>query len=673
MDQRISNDIPADAPDKWTWMLNRLRCMSPSEIGYRLTQRAVIQWERLTIGLPREIPAPDLSKESAFWVGSGRGMPPGPYVDAAERVLAGRYDVFAMKDVELGDPPAWNRNPKTGIEAPLAFGKTLDYRETGLSGQVGSIKYLWEPNRHLHLVTLAQAYNFTDDIRYLAAIRRHLESWFEACPYPYGANWSTAFEPAIRLIHWSIAWQLIGGNRSQLFASADGSTFRMRWLEMVYLHAEFISGHFSCYSSANNHLIGEAAGVFVAAVTWPCWTQAQKWERIARSILGREAQLQNTPDGVNREQAVCYQQFVIDLLLVCGLAARASGADFSPEYWRRIESMLEFLASIADVAGNLPMIGDSDDGRVAQFSQESGFNQCRSLLATGAVLFHRSDFRAKAGRLDDRTRWLLGDDAQQAFDRLPAGQMRLPVRTAFREGGYFVLGTDFETADEVRIVADAGPLGYLSIAAHGHADALAFTLSVGGWEFLVDSGTFAYHTQRQWRDYFRGTSAHNTLRIDGLDQSVIGGNFMWLRKADARCDAWHSDAVIDALEARHDGYQRLADPVIHRRTLRFDKPARRLQVEDALECAGGHGVEMFWHFSEQCEVALAGNEVMARNGLRSIRMQLPAQGNAAIFCGSLEPIAGWISRRFDEKTPAPTVIWTTRIGGTARFMTEIDF
>ena len=83
-------------------------------------------------------------------------------------------------------PPRWNRDPKTGIEAPLDFGKQLDYRD---ARRVGDIKYLWEPNRHLHLVTLAQAYALTRRRRATRdALRAHLESWFEACPFRMGAE-----------------------------------------------------------------------------------------------------------------------------------------------------------------------------------------------------------------------------------------------------------------------------------------------------------------------------------------------------------------------------------------------------------------------------------------------------------------------------------------------------
>src|SRR5205085_1921946 len=136
----------------------------------------------------------------------------------------------------------------------------------------------------------------------------------------------------------------------------------------------------------------------------------------------------------------------------------------------------------------------------------------------------------KSGMLDDKSRWLLGDAGAKKFQELkPAGAVNVPRR--FPEGGYYIMGCDFETEREIRIVVDAGPLGYGSIAAHGHADALAFTLSLGGLEFLIDPGTYAYHTKKQWRDYFRGTGAHNTVRVDVQDQSVAGGNFLWLEHA----------------------------------------------------------------------------------------------------------------------------------------------
>ncbi|HUQ10135.1 MAG TPA: heparinase II/III-family protein, partial [Steroidobacteraceae bacterium] len=211
----------------------------------------------------------------------------------------------------------------------------------------------------------------------------------------------------------------------------------------------------------------------------------------------------------------------------------------------------------------------------------------------------------------------------------------------------------------------AGPLGYREIAAHGHADALSFTLSLGGVEMLVDPGTFAYHTEAQWRGYFRGTSAHNTVRIDGEDQSQPGGNFMWLRKANAACSTWEEGAQRDLFEGWHDGYGALADPVIHRRRITLEKPARVVTLEDTLEMSGAHDVELFLHCAEGSRVEPnPGGYSVTRDG-QALRVTLPELpgGSSRVLHGSESPIGGWVSRRFDRKVAAPTLVWTAHLSG----------
>lgn len=650
----------------WRW--NRLRCMTLREVSHRIVRTLAVQGERARLHRPVRIPRPDLAASSNPWVHVLPHMDASPYVAAARRIAAGRYDVFALRDANLGSPPRWNRDPKTGIEAPLVFGKLLDYRNPKL---VGDIKYLWEPNRHLHLVTLAQAYALTGDAAHFHVLRQHLESWFSACPYRMGPNWTSALEVAIRLINWSIAWQLLGGAHSPLFEGARNSRLRRRWLDSVHQHAQFVLGHFSLYSSANNHLIGEAAGLFIAALTWPHWPCAGKWLDEAKAILEREARLQIAPDGVSREQSTSYQQFVLDLLLLPLLAGKANGHWFSAAYESRIEAMLEFVASMMDAGGELPMIGDADDGRVVRLSESAAASPHRSLLASGAVLFGRGDFKRKAGRLDDKTRWLVGENADALFEGLSSGDAELPVRRAFADGGYYILGCDFESPAEIRVVADAGPLGYPAIAAHGHADALSFTLSVGGRDFLVDPGTYTYHTAGEWRRYFRGTSAHNTVCVDGTDQSQGGGNFMWLRKANAGCSLWSSTPQIDEFEGWHDGYMHLPDPVMHRRRIVLDKAARRLVIDDRLEMAGEHDVDLLFHCSEHCEAVCLPDGFSLRRDGAAVLLKLPPGGTAEVYRGSTLPPWGWVSRSFDQKVPASTIAWHARLAGSVVLRTEI--
>lgn len=638
------------------------------EMGHRLREKLVAPLQRFGLATLRAVPQPNLSIYSSDFIGARPSIPLPPYLDAADEILQGRLQVFALNHV-FGLIPQWNQDPKTGTVAPLTFSKTLNYRNAAL---VGDIKYLWEPNRHLHLVTLAQAYQLNGNRCYLDGLRGQLESWFEQCPYLKGPNWTSSLELAVRLINWSITWQLIGGLSSVAFSGDEGQKFQNRWLGAIYKHMNFIRGHFSRFSSANNHLIGEAAGLFIGAVTWPYWRQSQDWAAEAQKILEREALLQNAPDGVNREQAVSYQQFVLDFLLIAALAGQANGWDFSRVYWKRIEGMLEFLASIMDVRGHVPMIGDADDGYVTRLSQERGFCPYRSLLATGAVLFGRDDFKAKAGALDDKTRWLLGARAEPDFLALRKNPGALPVRRVFPEGGYYILGCDFEDEREIKLIIDAGPLGYLSLAAHGHADALALSLSVGGREFLIDPGTYAYHTQKAWRDYFRGTSAHNTVVVDGENQSVIGGNFLWLRKANIACELWETGSKLDHFVGSHDGYRRLGDPVVHRREILLEKAGRRIVVTDTLDCAGQHRAECRWHFSEACEVWLEGKVLYARNSgsVVSLRLADPAL-KFEIHNGEEDPPGGWVSRSFDIKIPTVTAVVPFKVQGRTTLITEI--
>lgn len=641
--------------------------METAEIAYRIRQALQTRWEWLGFGRARFVAPRGIC--GAPWVASlPREFAVTTYQAAADAILAGRFDIFALANAELGFPPRWNVDPKSGTVAPNTFGKLIDYRDECL---VGDIKYLWEPNRHLQLVTLAQAWHLTGHPRYAIGCRRLLESWIEQCPYPFGVNWTSSLELAIRLVNWAVAWHLLGGERSSLFDGESGLGFRTQWLRSVHQHCHFIAGHLSHFSSANNHLLGEWMGLFVGAVTWPLWQESGQWQAMAAEGFEREALLQNAGDGVNREQAIYYQHEVMDMMLICGLFGRANRVSFGPAFWDRLARMMEFLAAVMDREGNVPMIGDADDALMVEFAPRKALNPYRSLLATGAILLQRADWVTRIRACDDKTRWLLGDEAAT---KLPLSATTAAERRprAFEDGGYYVLGARFGQADEVLGIVDCGPLGFLSIAAHGHADALSFNLSAGGMPILVDPGTFSYHTQKKWRDYFRSTFAHNCLTIDGKDQSTIGGNFMWLTKARSVCRQALLEGDSQTFEGEHDGYRRLPDPVTHRRRIAFDAPTNTFRVEDTLICTGAHQADICWHFSEHCSVALNGNSLEAAAGCVRLTLEMEAPlAPPGLMRGQEDPTAGWLSRSFDAKVPIFTAVWSLPVRGSTQFVTII--
>jgi hypothetical protein len=640
------------------WALDRLRAMGASEIAHRTWQFTRARAERMGLGLAK--PQSPNEKRGLPWAQPLLPLQFGTdeYLRAADAILAGDFRLFGNRVWALGFPPVWNRDPASGVDAPLRFGKTLNYRDSRI---VGNVKYLWEPNRHLELVTLAQAWHLSRDRRYAYACGTLLNSWIEQCPYMLGPNWSSSLELGLRLVNWSFAWHLLGGDQAALFEELSGQNLKARWLEAICRHCHFIAHHLSRYSSANNHLLGELLGLLIAASTWPSWPQSRAWLAHARGLFEREALLQNTPDGVNREQAIWYQHEVADMMLLAGLTCRANGHDFGAPYWQRLEKMLEFICACMDVGGNVPMLGDSDDAVIVRFCPMSQFNVYESLLATGAVLFGRGDFKRKARVFDDKSRWLLGDEAAGKFAALPSKTSEGATPRAFPTGGYYILGSALDTADEVRIVADCAPLGYLSLAAHVHADALSFTLSVAGQPLLVDSGTYCYHTEPEWRAYFRGTSAHNTIRVDGQDQSIAGGNFLWNTHACATCIEFRAAQTAQILVGEHDGYTQLADPVIHRRAISYLAHRRIIKVHDELICAAAHTAETFWHFHPRCIVELHAQEALVSLPGMEMRFSWSAHMDAQAVRGQDRPPLGWLSERFDTKVSTTTLALVARI------------
>ena len=316
------------------WAIRRLGAMSGREVAYRIGQRV-----RNDLDFLHSVASPPIIGTLAAgkpWVSPlPRGFDAAKYAAAAERILSGDFQIFALRPARLGFPPQWNRDPKTGTIAPPARSTRIDYRDEAL---VGDIKYLWEPSRHAALVTLAQAWHLTGEGKFASGCQLLLDSWFEQCPYGVGPHWTSSLESALRLVNWSFAWHLLGGAESPVFHGAAGEAFRARWLTSIHQHCHFISRHLSRHSSANNHLLGELTGLFVASVTWPLWPSSERWRDSAHRELEREAVKQNTADGVNAEQAIWYHHEVADMLIVAGLVARANGCDFGSSYWQRARS-----------------------------------------------------------------------------------------------------------------------------------------------------------------------------------------------------------------------------------------------------------------------------------------------------------------------------------------------
>jgi hypothetical protein len=144
-------------------------------------------------------------------------------------------------------------------------------------------------------------------------------------------------------------------------------------------------------------------------------------------------------------------------------------------------------------------------------------------------------------------------------------------------------------AGDIQIVIKAGGFGPAT-AGHSHSDVLSFVCRRGGTELLVDSGAYTYLAGPEWRDRFRGSAAHNTVRVDGKDQAVPAGPFRWIGWPDVRIRDWSTSEEQDSMdvECRYSGF-------LHRRRFVFLKPDVLLVLDQVEGPPGEHLVEQFWH------------------------------------------------------------------------------
>lgn len=647
-----------EAQGRLAWFWNRLQCMTPAEVLHRAQEVGCQRAARWIGQRQRRLQVADQVPAASRWLRMPALQAPEVSVCLSEaaRIVAGDVRLFATSFYPVGRVPDWNRCPLTQVLAPAVPSHTISLTDRA---QVGDIKFVWELNRHLHWVALAQAHALGGAAEPLQVLGLQLASWLQQCPPDTGPNWTSSLESALRLINWSVVWQLIDGERCSLFAGEQGQALLRGWLASIQHHVLGIAERYSRYSSANNHLVGELAGVFVGAHTWPCWARVRALGAHARLELEQQILLQTTEDGVNREQAFEYAAFVYDFFAVAERCAAAAGQPVSAAYLDRMAAMCCFIRSVMDTGGNVPQVGDADGAQVLRLHPDGAREGFAAMLHKGARLFGRADWTEGLG--DDgavEAQWLYA-----ALQEPAASSQRQPG-LSFPEGGYELFESGRGTAREIKGLVDVGPLGYLGIAAHGHADALQLCLSVGGQPLLVDPGTYSYWCDKHWRDYFRGTAAHNTVCIAEQDQSVSGGRFMWTRKARVAAVAVRREPDGSAsIAAQHDGYLRLPSRFQHRRQVQFDAPRATVTVCDQLSGQAEECVELHWHIHPAWHATLEQGAVSLQCGQQRARLSLDdgaLHGRLELLAGQDQLPLGWYSDAYNQKRPATVLRWRSR-------------
>ncbi len=645
-----------------TWYLRRLSRMGPREVAARAVVAARIhRWRRVledagaagamtAVWLPRRRFVPVLPDQALA------DVPPSArkrVLATADELMAGRAEYFGVARADMVEPD-WSWDPRTGRHAPTAqYAFDIPYRD---ERTVGDIKQLWEPSRHQHLTVLAAAYALTGDEQYAERVAEHLRSWWAANPPLRGVHWVSGIELGIRLISWVWIRRLLDrwSGAAALFEDNPDA------LHQIWHHQRWLAALGSHGSSANNHVIAEAAGQLVAACAFDWFPESPSWRDTALRLLDDELHNNTFASGLNRELATEYHGLVMELGLAAAVEADAAGVDVPDTTWLVLLRMADTLAAIVDVKLHPPRQGDADDGH-GLIVDGAATHRWASLLHTGEVLFRRQSWWPEFPADDVRTPLLAA---------LTNGPKIDTIRPADRPGhladaGMTILRTTrADGGGEIWARCDGGPHGFLSIAAHAHADALSLEVRHDGVDVLADPGTYCYHGQPAWRGYFRSTIGHNTLQLDTKDQSVSGGPFMWTRHARTKVlVAEASDRGPCRWTAEHDGYTKGREPAVHRRAVRLDRDRHELTVYDEVFAPAVHTCRLAYHLGPQVMAALDGNTATLSWLDRTAELALPGDLTWTVHRGEENPPLGWYSPSFGRREPATTLIGTGRAGG----------
>jgi hypothetical protein len=642
------------------WYARRLSRMSPAEVAWRVRDQALRKawsWRQVRTA---ELPALD---EKRLVTRDNRRfsavLPPGTadlvsdeartaIVEAADLLMRGEWEVLGITRTDMAQPD-WFRDPVTGRRSdPDMFAFRINQRS---EEQVGNIKQVWEVNRLQHLTLLAAAWYLTGEDSYAQRVTEQLHSWWQENPFLSGVNWTSGIEVGIRLINFAWIrrlldeWPKVG----DLFERNDLALRQIRW------HQQYLATFVSRGSSANNHAIAEAAGQLTASCAFPWFRESSRWRKQSAELFERELAHNTFPSGINRELASDYHGFVAELGYFAALEAAAAGFPLSDPAWRLLCAMTDAMTALVDSHGQPPRQADSDEGRVLLLDFPT-HNRWPALLAIGAALFGELDWWPEtpvnagsvlAGALARGARPVTGRP-----DRRP---------TRFADAGITILRTTNADSPEIWCRCDGGPHGFLSIAAHAHADALSVEVRYAGVDVLADPGTYCYHGEPEWRSYFRSTIAHNTVELAGQNQSSEGGPFLWLRHACAREIEVADDGGMASWSASHDGYLSLTPPARHCRTVRLDRVTRAIDIIDEI-LGGDHDVRIAFHMGpgvhvelRDCSAVLSwptpATPAIPSSPPAAAWLELPPTLQWSLHKGETDPILGWYSHGLGQRVP----------------------
>ena len=626
-----------------SWYINRLKTMKPEELFFRVNQLLIRRWDKRfnQEWVPKKVQYQCPKPEKVFsWSDD--------YFSSVDDKMT-EWELLGI-EWDYTNEINWHLDIRSHKEFPKIFCRDVNTR----SEDFRIAKYAWEHNRMLFLTRICSQYRKTRDREKLKLFMRIINSWRDQNPYLIGVNWYSNIEVNIRLINWFLCWEILDVNeilaKDQEFKRFVDDT----WLPLIYMHCKYCVRYPSRFSSANNHLLAEHAGLFVASHYWR-FKESVKWREDSRKGLERDMREQIRPDGINKEETSEYHQFIADYFLISWVVANKSKEPLSQTYRERLIRMMGYTETLMNSEGVINHYGDADEGRVFILDQNSeGRNNFSSLCQTRYIMTSRTSPTRFVDIYPDFKNSLL---FEIPMTKPLFKQADEEYRTShhYKDSGHYFFRKE-EKDKEVFMHFNSAPLGYLAIAAHGHSDALGFNLSIDGKYFIVDPGTFSYHTDMDWRSYFVSSKAHNTIRVNDKDQALRAGPTMWRNHYNCNFIPQESELPnIVCAQLITNGEQVYK----HKRKISFSDQLQGevFTISDRLSGLAGKSVFGYLHAHPDVDVVLEGGllefthpEVNAK-----LRIQLPEHVDSQLYAGSENPILGWYSDAFYHRVQATSV------------------
>jgi hypothetical protein len=516
----------------------------------------------------------------------------------AEDIQEGRFCIFDQEYQFDWDNLPWHTDWRWQYTWEPAYYNTYNFYVPDKDVPC-DVKFPWELSRFSFLFPLAQAAVITRESHWRERIASAITDWEQKNPVAYSVNWCP-MESSMRAINLAFVTQML---------AADADTLPEHLaplLRQLTLHGEFLFRNTEFTDVRGNHYTANlVALLMIGCMLQKVYRPSARWARYAAHRICHEVELQYYEDGVNFEKSTAYHRLVTELFLVGLIVMEQAGYPVSQVARERIHRACKYTCCYTRPDGLAPNWGDNDGARVLGFEPRP-LRDHRALLALAASYFGDVTFKSAAQQPSAAIPWLLGMEGVQRWDDMETCGGDASVARIFKAGGMVV-----SRAGGNYLFTDFGEVGHKGRGGHGHNDTFSFELCLCGKPLIVDSGSPVYTGDLEAYDRYRSTAYHNTVRIDGQEMARLLGAW-WISDEATPINVWFQPSIeCDVVQGEHRGYTRLADPVVHRRTLTFYKHEGRVVCQDSFRCARTHHVEQFLYFAPGVEVILRGDMVYA--------------------------------------------------------------